>query len=663
MSAHPVGGPSPGQERLRHGGRDARRLLMTAFAVVLLVVGPGALWTGAAPAAAAPLEGEVQQFWVTDWGTGRVVQIPAVLSRIGEHCLVYVQQGRTVYDGALTALVTGFDTVTYPTLVSLFGSEPNPGIDGDPRTVLLIYPFNKPGVFGYFYPGDVDPQRWPGPSNQRELISLDLATVIYDHEKAVATAAHEFVHMVCYYRDYMLDPSSAKSREAEWLEEGLAMYAEVACGQGAGTAPEVQSFAATPSKNLTRWEGGFLSDYGAGLVFVNHLVENLGQDILRLLVDEWQDGIAGVNAALTRSGSALTFEALFRSFVLANYLDGRVGPDPPFGYRALDIMAASTTLTGLQPMVGQGSAPAYGAVYLELGEIPFDATVCAVIDGADGAPLRAALVIWDPTVGATAFDVHDFELNASTAGGSVVAAPGHRRYSLVVWGLGAEGVLASHSFRYSFGVKQSDAPLFLDVSGNHTFGPFVYDLASRGVASGYQLPPGSDLWYFRPDETVTRAQFAKMVTGAVGLHTVEIDASATPTYRDVKLALDSSGNPDPYPFDYVEEAAAAGIVRGYANGLFEPWEPITRIQLVRMILRAAAATGHPLAAYSGLPVFADLSPTNPLYADVMAAYGAGIVSGSRGVDQRLYFRPWDQATRGQVAKMLSQLLSVIYQTD
>ena len=66
-----------------------------------------------------------------------------------------------------------------------------------------------------------------------------------------------------------------------------------------------------------------------------------------------------------------------------------------------------------------------------------------------------------------------------------------------------------------------------------------------------------------------------------------------------------------YPFDYVEEAAAAGIVLG-SNGLFHPGDPITRIQLVRMILRTAAAAGHPFAPYSGTEtVFADVGPGKP----------------------------------------------------
>ncbi len=644
--------PSKPRPRSVSGRRRPIGLMLLVVALTLALAG---VWRAAPAEAAPPQVGQVDRFWVTDWGSGQVVQIPAVLQRVGEHCSVYVQQGRTVYDGAMNALVESFDTVIHPTLVELLGPEPSPGIDGDPRVVLLVYAFNKGGVFGYFYPGDIDPQNWPGVSNRREMISLDLSTVIYEQEKAAATAAHEFVHMICYYRDYMLDPRPDRTREAVWLEEGLAMYAEIACGYASGTEPEIQSFAARPAKNLTIWEGGFLSDYGAGLAFVAHLVDKVGVEVLARLVDEPRDGIAGVNHVLATMGTGETYDSVFRSFVVANYLSGRVTSTPPFGYSALEVGAASTPLSGPQPAVGTASAPAHGALYLDLGETSNEARVAVAVDGQDGAPIRAALISWDPAMGEASYQVEDVVLAPATTGGSAVSDPGYRRHTLAVWALGAEGQTASYPFRYSFGVVTPGVPQFLDVGGDHIFASFIFDLAQRGIASGSEKPAGSNLWYFRPEEPVTRAQFAKMVVEGVGLHTPEVDVTAPPTYRDVKPFTGGPGDPI-YPFDYVEEASAAGIVRGYADGLFAPWAPITRIQLVRMILRAAEAVGQPLAPYVGAPVFADITSAGPLYGDVMAAYAAGITGGSRGSDGASLLPAVGRGDEGQVAKMLAQLL-------
>jgi hypothetical protein len=148
-----------------------------------------------------------------------------------------------------------------------------------------------------------------------------------------------------------------------------------------------------------------------------------------------------------------------------------------------------------------------------------------------------------------------------------------------------------------------------------------------------------------------------MIVEATGLHTPEVDGSTTPTFWDVPLVRDPYGVPVAYPFDYVQEAVASGIVSGYEDGRFGPWEPIRRIQLVRMILRAATADGHPFPAYTGTEsVFADVPPGSTLYEEVMTAYENGILSGALGADGKHYFDPWSSAKRGQVAKMTSNLL-------
>ena len=55
-------------------------------------------------------------------------------------------------------------------------------------------------------------------------------------------------------------------------------------------------------------------------------------------------------------------------------------------------------------------------------------------------------------------------------------------------------------------------------------------------------------------------------------------------------------------------------------------------------------------------MFADVPPGSEFYREVMTAYELGIVSGSTGGDGKTYFRPWDVATRGQVAKMTATLM-------
>jgi S-layer homology domain len=352
---------------------------------------------------------------------------------------------------------------------------------------------------------------------------------------------------------------------------------------------------------------------------------------------------------------------LFDDWVVANFLDSRPPALPPYAYTDIHVLAEPLLLKGALPVVGAGRVDNYGAVYLDLPSLEVDSTVSvrAVVDGDDGAPLRAALISWDSR-GLMQPTVSPVSLAPTTAGGAVAGPPGYDRHTLAIWSRGVEGEAASFGFRYSLAADPPGGVQFLDVGSDHQFFSYIVDLAERGVVNGKETPVGSGLWYFRPDDPVLRAQFAQMIVEATRLHTPEVENLTTPTFRDVRPTFGGQGDPLPYPFDYVEEAAAAGIVGGYGDGGFHPWEPIKRIQLVRMILRGAAAAGHPLPAYTGSEaVFADVHPGNPLYQDTMIAYQSGIMNGATGPDGRLYFYPWSSATRGQVAKMTSNLLQLL----
>ena len=87
---------------------------------------------------------------------------------------------------------------------------------------------------------------------------------------------------------------------------------------------------------------------------------------------------------------------------------------------------------------------------------------------------------------------------------------------------------------------------------------------------------------FRPGDPVKRAQFAKMLDGALGIA----------VYEGLPLAplRDLEQNVSPlYPREYVSAAYYHDLVRGYPKGLFRPWNKISRMQAVTMVVRAAGA--------------------------------------------------------------------------
>lgn len=184
---------------------------------------------------------------------------------------------------------------------------------------------------------------------------------------------------------------------------------------------------------------------------------------------------------------------------------------------------------------------------------------------------------------------------------------------------------------------------FNDVPSSHRFFHAIASLAACDVVCGF--PDG----LFRPDSAVTRGQFAKIIMLALGRHTPAIDNEHNPSFVDVRY--DGS----PYPFDFVEEAAALHIITGFNDGTFGPAKNVTRLQLVQMLVRAGGkALAQPPAGYA---CFEDV----PAYAKdaVMIARFNGLASGKTAT----CFDPYSAATRGQVAQMVFQLLRVTQETQ
>jgi hypothetical protein len=205
--------------------------------------------------------------------------------------------------------------------------------------------------------------------------------------------------------------------------------------------------------------------------------------------------------------------------------------------------------------------------------------------------------------------------------------------------------------------------LFLDVDVSTASGQAIARMVQEGFMNGY------DGNYFGPGDTITRAQVAKVVTSVGGLHTAQVEQVASPTFADVPPRFDSQGTAISYPFDFVEEAAAAGLVRGSQGSdgtmLFKPAGAITRVQLAQILARMVrqlkgygseqplpAEQPLPLQVQATAPAFTDL----PEYAaaDVALIAGLGLMSGY--TEQK--FSPWAGAQRAQVALAMSRYLDL-----
>jgi len=128
--------------------------------------------------------------------------------------------------------------------------------------------------------------------------------------------------------------------------------------------------------------------------------------------------------------------------------------------------------------------------------------------------------------------------------------------------------------------------IFSDVPGGAAYGRAIESLWGAGVVDGYLNGRQAE---FRPEASLLRAQFAKIIVLSFG---IAVDEQLSVPFSDL-------GEDDPadlYPHDYVAAAAQAGITRGTQPGLFSPWSPLTRAQAVTMVVRAVEAV-RPDALY------------------------------------------------------------------
>ncbi|MFT0796498.1 S-layer homology domain-containing protein [Synechococcus sp. H70.1] len=97
---------------------------------------------------------------------------------------------------------------------------------------------------------------------------------------------------------------------------------------------------------------------------------------------------------------------------------------------------------------------------------------------------------------------------------------------------------------------------------------YIAGLNERQIISGF--PDGT----FRPNESITRAQFAVIVTKAFGL--------------DTNVPVRPFADPIPsWAAPSIGAAAAAGLVSGFPDGTFRPNEVLTRAQAITVLTRAA----------------------------------------------------------------------------
>ncbi len=214
-------------------------------------------------------------------------------------------------------------------------------------------------------------------------------------------------------------------------------------------------------------------------------------------------------------------------------------------------------------------------------------------------------------------------------------------------------VVATPTATTSIGTPTPCTLAFTDVDETNPFYTWIRCLACRSIISGYT--DGT----FRPGNEITRGQIAKMVSNAAGFS----EDPGPQIYEDVPV-----GSPF---YDWINRLSMRGHMGGYPCGLVpeEPCEPpdnrpyfrpsasATRGQLAKIVSNAAGIGGDPTGLY-----YADVPEEHPFYVWIMRLTSLGVMSGypcgtipeEPCDDQdRPYFRPFNNVTRGQASKIVA----------
>jgi hypothetical protein len=185
-----------------------------------------------------------------------------------------------------------------------------------------------------------------------------------------------------------------------------------------------------------------------------------------------------------------------------------------------------------------------------------------------------------------------------------------------------------------------------DVPFSAWFGPYVRDVADRGIVSGYRNAQGVPTGIFGPERPVSIEELAKMTLEAAGA-----DISSCPEFpKNLAAQLSWSSR-------YIACAEQQSLAV-YADGTVEIGRPATRAEVVMTVLQGFGATFRD-SAPAGIAL-KDVSASTLFSSAIFTALQDGIVAGyadAAGNPTGL-FGPGNPVNRAEVSKIVSLAIQV-----
>lgn len=269
--------------------------------------------------------GDTEKFWITNSDTADQQQITATLMYITPHSYFWVEQGTDVNEGDMKRLMDTFEEKIYPTDREFFGSEPNPGVDGDPHIYVVYANSIGHNIAGYFSSSDAYNPAVKEFSNGHETYVLGTSQDLSD-EYTYGVLAHEFVHMIQFASD---------RNDVSWIGEGFAEVGSFL--NGYYTPGSDWLYSQQPDMQLNTWVDNaspdFSAHYGQSFLYLAYFLDRFGEEATKALTSNPEndlqsvdDTLADLNITDPQTGEPVTADDVFMDWATTLVLaDGSVG--------------------------------------------------------------------------------------------------------------------------------------------------------------------------------------------------------------------------------------------------------------------------------------------------------------------------------------------------
>ena len=266
--------------------------------------------------------------------------ISTTLRNVSNHAYFYVEDKywdnlsssqRDSFNNIVSTLSQEFDNNIYLKETQFWGSELNPGIDGDPKITIVLEDLVS-GNGGYFDSSNQYSKNIVSNSNEREMIFVNVDAGSF----AKTYLGHEFQHLISFGQKEF----TRKVQEDIWLNELRSEYSTTLLGYNdnfydSSLERRISVFLENPSDSLTEWPN-VSEDYSQVALFGQYLVEQYGPSILSETLQSSAVGIDSINQFLQKHNYAERFSNIYENWAVANYLNN-ISVDKRYGYQKEEL--------------------------------------------------------------------------------------------------------------------------------------------------------------------------------------------------------------------------------------------------------------------------------------------------------------------------------------